>query len=178
MIKFCSKECKQFWTSPESSDQECIRVECLFDEACQPQKENLPLITTIIKRENGLEQIYLSSCKVSTGSEEQYIPFIVWHIRELERQSFAHFYISRDCLPCESVWRKLYCTSDTESISNIITSTKEDLQSHFQLHCNRAVKACGFDNVEDFLMRLKNSKQTSLQTGELVVVLSCIYLLD
>lgn len=165
LVKFCSKECKQLWFS--SPDQESIYyVASLLDESCQPYQASIPLMTVIVRKETGVEQIFLSIRKVSEGLKESDIPFIIWHVRELEHQHFAHFYIAEDCLLLEAVWSKQYCTSETEVVSNIIATKRLELQSQFQVHFNQAVGRCGFDDFEAFLAHIKKSKQISLQTGK------------
>ena len=116
-----------------------------------------PLMTIICQRENGgVEQLYLFTDGVS--KEEK--PFIIWHVRDLEKQHFAHFYISKDCFLLNSVWAKQISTSESEFMSNFIVTKRMELQAHFLKQFDKAAVLCGFDNFETFV-------RASLQNGKL-----------
>ena len=171
LLKFCCEDCKQFWF-PTAADLESLHVASFLDDIYQPKQTLAPILTIIIKKENGVEQIYLSVGAVSEGVEDLNIPYIVWHIRELEHQRFAHFYISKECLPLKPVWIKQYCTSESEAISNIIANERSEVQSHFQICLNQAIKTYDFENLEAFLMQAKND--VALQSGEYKICNACM----
>lgn len=123
-------------------------------------------MTLIVRKDNGVEQIYLSVDKTSEDLKNLGKPFIIWHIRELEHQRFAHFYISKDCLPLNFVWTKEYCTSESEVFYNYIATKKMEVQAYIQMQFNQAVKEYGFENFEAFLKQIKTSKGVSLYDGE------------
>ena len=162
LLKFCCDDCKQFWFT--TADLKPLHVASFLDNIYQPQQTVAPIITIIIKKENGIEQIYLCVSAVSEGMEGLNIPYIIWHIRELEHQRFAHFYISKDCLPLKPVWIKQYCTIESEAISNLIVMKRSEVQCHLQIYLNQAVKTYGFESLEAFLMQAKND--IVLQPGE------------
>lgn len=153
LLKFCSEKCKKNWFP--TPDQKSLYVASYLDETCQSQDKVALLLTSIIRRESGVEQIYLSVDK-TLGK-----PYIVWHIRELEHQRFAHFYISKDCSPLNSVWTKQYCTSEIEAISNLMKTKKLQVQSHIQLQVNQAVKQYDFEDFEAFLKQVSTSNGVS-----------------
>lgn len=167
LLKFCSEECKRFWFPAPDQQSQPLHVASYLDETCQSQETVAPLMTVIIQKENSVEQIYLSVDKTSKELKNLDQPYIVWHIRGLEIQHFAHFYISKDCLPLNSVWTKQYCTHEGEAISKYITTEKLEVQSRIQMQLNQAVKTYGFEDFEAFLMQAKTSKgTTSLHHGK------------
>ena len=147
-----------FWFP--SQDQKSLYVASYLDETYQSQQA---VMTFISRKENGVEQVYLSVDKASDGLDK---PYILWHVRELEHQHFAHFYITKDCLPLNSVWTKQYRSYESEIVSNLITTKRLELQSHFQAQFNEAVKEYGFENFEAFLSQVKISKGESLELGK------------
>ena len=100
-------------------------------------------MTIISQKENGVEKIYLCA----DGAKR---PYIIWHMRELEQQRFANFYISKDCLPLCSVWVKQICTGESEFVSHF---KKEEIQVQLLQHFNKAAKACHVENFEAFVMQ-------------------------
>lgn len=154
LLKFCSEECKKFWFP--TPDQKPLYIASYLDETCQSQESVAPLMTAIIPKKDGVEQIYFSV------GEESDKPYIIWHIRELEHQYFAHFYISKDCLPLNSVWPKQYCTVECEAMYNYISTNKLEVQSQVQIQLNQAAKEYGFEDFDAFLKQVKNSQGVSL----------------
>jgi len=158
LLKFCSEECKKFWFP--APDQKSIVAASYLDETSWHLPEPAaPLLTAIIQKDDGVEQIFLAIDDLSRLQ-------VIWHIRKLEHQHFAYFYISKDCLPLSFVWPKDYCTNESEIIDNYIRAKKFEVQSHIRLQLNKAVKECGFENFESFLKEIKTSKQVSLFHGK------------
>ena len=152
LLKFCSEECKRFWFP--TPDHVSPHVASYLDGTCQSQEKVAPLLTAVVQKEKGVEQIYLSVDKASGDFERLDMPYIVWHIRELEIQHFAHFYITKDCLPLKSVWTKQCCTGEGEIISKYIAANQLEIQSHIQKQLNQAVKEYGFADFETFLKQV------------------------
>ena len=147
LFKFCSQECKALWIPSEAGEGlDSMHVASCLDGTCQSEEEDAPLMTTINQNENGVEQIYLCA----DGDKRLYI---IWHMRELEQQRFANFYISKDCLPLCSVWVKQICMGESEFVSHLITSKKEEIQVQLLQHFNKSAKACHVENFEAFLMQ-------------------------
>lgn len=159
LLKFCSEECKKFWL-PTPNDKSICVAYC-SNGTCQSQKTETPPITAIFQEENGVEQFYLD---IGEESGKLGRPYIVWHIRELEIQLFAHFYITEDCLPLNSVWTKQCCTGESEFISHYIASNKLEVQSHVQTHLNQAANECNFADLQAFLKQVEG---VSLYYGKL-----------
>lgn len=157
LLKFCSKECKAFWFP--SPNQKTLHASSYLHKTCESDEDTTEalLMTVIIQKDNSVEHIYLSADKNMAR------PFIVWHVKELKCQHFAHFYISENCLPLNSVWAKQVCSSESEIMSSSIAPKRADLQAHFLKQLNEAVKLCGFDSFESFL---KASNGVSLQDGK------------
>ena len=151
LLKFCSDVCKLFWF-PNADVKPPFHVASLLDKSYQPQQTVAPTITVINKTKNGVEQIYLSAGAFSEDGDNLKKPYILWHIREVEHQHFAHFYISNECLPLKPIWVKHYCTSESEAISDLIATKRSEIQSQFQMHLNEAVRMCGFKNLESFFI--------------------------
>lgn len=107
-----------------------------------------PLMCIITGSKNCVEQIYLSVGKISDSVN---VPLIVWHIRKLNTQFFAHFYISKECLPLSNVWIKYFCMAESEQISDMITNKQESVQSILQKRFNAAAKKLNFETVEAFM---------------------------
>lgn len=161
LLKFCSEKCKGLWFP--SPDQMPLHAASYLGETCQSDDTVAPLMTLISQKEGGVEQFYLYVSGVSTGSEKMERPYILWHVRELKHQHFAHFYISKDCLPLDLVWAKQICNSEDEAFFNHITTKQTELQAHLQKQLNEAVKVCGFENYEAFLGSIDGA---SLQNGK------------
>ncbi len=157
-LKFCSEECKELWFP--SADQKFLHVASYLDEACQLEDTATPALTIISRKENAVAQIFLF---MSESLENVKRPYIVWHVRESECQFFAHFYISRDCLPLNSVWVKQISSGESKTISNLIANQRKELQASLLKEFNEAVKICGFENFEAFLIKLNG---TSIQNGK------------
>lgn len=166
LLKFCSEECKGFWFP--TPDQRSLFVASNLDEACQVQETVPLLMTAIVRKDNGVEQIYLSVDDTPEDSKNFGRPYVIWHIREFEHQHFAHFYISKDCLPLNFVWTKQYCTSESEVMYNYIATKNLEVQSRIQVLFNRAVKEYGFEDFDAFLKQIKTSKGVSLYHGKLI----------
>lgn len=168
LLKFCSEECKGFWfPAPE---QQLLYVASYLDGTCQSLQKESPLLTFINRRGSGVEQVYLSFGGISEGSVKSDAPYIVWHIRELNHQYFAHFYISKDCLPLKTIWTKQYCTSESEIIYNKIATRRLDLQFSFLEQLNQAVRRCSFENFEAFLMEVEKSKGVCFSGEQKIIV--------
>ena len=135
LLKFCSEGCKGFWFP--AADEKSRHFASYSDE---PRQTDGLLMTIITRNDNGIEQLYLYVKNLR--------PYLVWHIRKLECQYFAHFYISEDCLPLNSVWTKQYCTGDGEFIYDHIATKRLEVQVHIQMQLNQAAKDCGFENFE------------------------------
>ena len=164
LLKFCSEECKGLWfPSPE---QKTLHVASCLDEISQSEDKAAPLMTLISQKEKRVEQIYLSVGRISAeGVEDVEKPFIVWHMRELEHQYFAHFYISEDCLPLNSVWIKQICTSESEAIFKNLATRRTELQEYFLELFNEAAKLYDFESLRAFLMQ----KSSFLQNGKSII---------
>ena len=163
LLKFCSEECKKFWFP--DPDQQPHYVACYLDEICQAKETAALLMTVVNQKKSGVEQVYLSIGTSSEGSKDIERLFIVWHIREVNYQHFAHFYITEDCLPLKSVWIKHYCTSESEIATKLIAEKKMELKSYFQRLFNEAVKKYNFEDLEAFVMKVENSKGVSFHHG-------------
>ena len=111
-----------------------------------------PLMSIIVAGVKSVEQFYLSAKEVpGIGEEHSEIPFIVWHIRALDSQFFAHFYISKECLPLGDVWIKHFCTADSEMVSNIVEAGRVQFQSTLQNYFDQAVKRYSFGTLQFFI---------------------------
>ena len=150
LLKFCSDACKLYWF-PNADIKPPLHATSFLDKSHQSQQTIAPMITVINDTINGVEQIYLSAGALSEDEDNLKMPYIVWHIREVQHQHFAHFYISKDCLPLKPVWVKHYCTSESEAISDLIATKRLEIQSQFQMHLTKAVQMCGFENLESFM---------------------------
>ena len=159
VLKFCSKECKGLWFP--TPGQKSLYVATHIDETSQLHEEIAPTMTIIIRKGNGVEQIYLSVDETSGR------PFIVWHIREVEHQSFTHFYILADCLPLNSVWPKQYSSYQSEFMGNYIATKRLEVQSHIQIQLNQAAIECGLEDFKAFLKQVMTSSEVSLYQGKL-----------
>jgi hypothetical protein len=160
LLKFCSEGCKEFWL-PTADSKPQLHVASCVDEPCQFQEMTGLLMTAMFRKDKGVEQFYLG---VESSTECR--PYLIWHIRELECQYFAHFYISEDCLPLNSVWTKQYGTGDGEFIYNHIATKRLEVKSHIRMQLNQAVKECGFEDFGSFCEQMKNSKGISFYNGE------------
>lgn len=168
LLKFCSEECKNLWFHKDG--QGPFHVVSYLDEVSLSKKNFAPLMTIIIAKEKSVEQIYLCVSKISEDSLEA--PFIVWHVRELKNQFFAHFYISKDCLPLKAVWTRHICGTEIETISDVVAKTRVQLQSTFQVHFNQAIKKYSFSNFESFVIKgieVRSLNEVSLLQGKLLI---------
>ena len=166
LLKFCSEECKGLWFP--SPDQKSLHVSSCLDETCQSEDKAAPLMTLINRRENRVDQIYLSVNRIAAGGTENVEkPYIVWHVRELEHQYFAHFYISEDCLPLNAVWIKQICTGESETMFENISTKGEELQKYLLELFSEAVKLYDLESFKAFLMQkssfLQSSKYSTVQ---------------
>ena len=170
LLKFCSEECKALWFP--SSDKKSLHVASYLDGTCQSDDKVGPLMTIISREKNeekeneekGVEQILLF-IGVSESLQNVERPYVVWHIREVEHQRFAHFYISDDSLPLNSVWVRQICTSESEIVSNLIATKRKKLQRHLLEYFSEAAKECGSENFKAFLEQIKTSSGVSLQSN-------------
>lgn len=147
VLKFCSEECKGLWF--HSTDQKPFYVASYLDESSMCQQPVAPLMTIVVAGVKSVEQFYLSVKEVSEAQREcSNVPFIIWHIRCLESQYFAHFYISKECFPLEDVWMKHFCTASSEMVSSMIEAGRTHFQPTIQKHFDQATKihsSCTFD---------------------------------
>ena len=163
LLKFCCEQCKGLWF--HAADQKPFYVASLFDETSMLKHPDASLMTIVAAGEKCVEQLFLDF--VETQKEISEMPFIVWHIRGLESQYFAHFYVSKDCLPLKSVWMKHICTTDSELVYNIIAHGRVTLQPTLQAYFDNVMKRCNCDGFESLLVKLKPSRKLLLWCGEL-----------
>ena len=164
LIKFCCEQCKGLWFHAE--DQKPFYVASHLDEVSMSKHPDAPLMTIIVAREMCVEQIFVDESNAfETQKENSGMPFIAWHIRGLKNQYFAHFYVSKDCLPLKSVWMKHFCTADSELVNNIIAHGNVTLQPTLQECFDNLMKTFSCDNFESLLakvVQMKYSRKLSL----------------
>ena len=173
LLKFCSEECKALWFP---SDKKSLHVASYFDGTCPSDDKVGPLMTIISRGKNeekeneekSVEQIFLF-IGVPESLQNVERPYVVWHIREVEHQRFAHFYISDDSLPLNSVWVRQICTSESEIVSNLIATKRKKLQGHLLEYFSEAAKEYGFENFKAFLEQIKTSSGVSIQYGKIAI---------
>lgn len=150
LLKFCSEQCKGLWF--HSGDQKPFYVASYLDESSILKHPVAPLMSIIVAGIKSVEQFYLSAEKLPEISEESSeTPFIVWHVRGLDSQYFAHFYISKECLPLGDVWMKHFCTADSELVSNMVAAGRVQFQSTLQKHFDQATKRYSFGTFQSFV---------------------------
>ena len=165
LLKFCSEECKGLWF--HAPDHKPFHVASHFDEASQSLQP--ALMTIVVGKEESVEQIYLSVGKGSEGLKE--MPYIVWHIRGLRKQNFAHFYVSEDFYPLYEVWSRHFCTAEIEEIHSLVTAKRSELQSSFQMYLNQAVKNYGHDSIHSFIVKCMEVSGSDFQYGKFLLSL-------
>lgn len=163
LLKFCSDECKGLWF--HTPDHKPFHVASYLDEASQSSQ--LPLMTVVIAKDKRVEQIYLSVGRVSEGLKE--MPYIVWHIRELKKHFFAHFYISEDCFPLNEVWSQQICTAEIEEIHSLVASSGSEIKYHIQMYLNKAVKIYGYDGIHSFIDKYMEGSGSNPQSGKILI---------
>ena len=150
LLKFCSEKCKGLWF--HSGDQKPFYVASYLDESSMLEHPVAPLMSIIVAGVKSVEQFYLSAKEVpGISKEHSEIQFIVWHIRALDSQYFAHFYISKECLPLGDVWMKHFCTADSEMVSNMMEAVREQFQPTLQKYFDIAIKRYNFGTLQSFI---------------------------
>ena len=170
LLKFCCEQCKGLWF--HTADQKPFYVASHFDEASMLKHPNAPLMTFVATNEKCVEQLFLDeNNSIETQKDISGMPFIVWHIRGLENQYFAHFYVSKDYLPLNSVWMKHICTADSELVYNIIAHGRVELRPTLQKYFDNVMKRYNicdsFESLLTKLIQVKSSRKLSLWCGEL-----------
>ena len=172
LVKFCSEKCKELWFY--APDQKPFHMASYIDDVSLSKKPLVlaaPLVTIISGSKNCLEQVYLSVGKVS---EDVTAPFVVWHIRKSTSQFFAHFYISKDCLPLENVWIKHICTAESQQIFDKISNERKSLQSHLQMLFGLAAKQQNFETLESFMDHVWSKHEVSVDHSKFLYIFLCL----
>lgn len=172
LLKFCSEQCKGLWF--HSADQKPTYAVSYMEEDSIMKLPIAPLMTILVAQDQCVDQFFLSIKDISnTHNVSSAAPFIVWHLRGLKSQYFAHFYVSKECLPIKDVWKRQICSADSEIVSNVVTSGRIQLQSNIQRHLSEAVKKYGFDSLESFVketLKLQNSRKSVFFYGKLILI--------